>query len=580
MQELRAPIITVMGHIDHGKTTLLDRIRNTTIALREPGAITQTISSTFIPKDVILKLCGDLLKKFNFDITIPGLLVIDTPGHEAFATMRKCGGEIADLAILIIDIMEGVMPQTKESIEILRQAKVPFIIAINKIDRIPGWISKSESFLENYELQSEYAKGEFEKAFYNVIAQLSELGINAERFDRIDDFTKTFAAIPISAKTGEGIKELLAILTGLTEKFLKKRLVTTKIGRGIILEVKDVRGLGRCLDCIICDGVAKRGDWLVIEGNPPIVARIKALIEPEQLEDIHFGKKFVTIDKCKAACGVRIVAPGAEKAIAGSEFVIAHNEEEIEKAKEALEKTKVCEVSEKEGVVLKASTLGALDALKNVFSSVKIKCSSVGSITKEDVINASLNEDPLYKVIINFGEEPSEEIKGLAKKEGVEIISSRVIYHLIEEYEKWKEKRENEIKREKLANVTFPAKLKILPFVFRVSKPAIVGCEVLAGVIKPGYEVFKVKKDGEIAILGKIKQIQSEGVAIEEAKTGEKVAISIEGGIVGRNFDKGDILYTNVSKDDANTLLELNVLDKKEKEVLEEIMRIKGKESI
>ena len=576
MPELRAPIITVMGHIDHGKTTLLDRIRNTTITLKEPGAITQTISSTFIPKDVILKLCGDLLKKFNFEVTIPGLLVIDTPGHEAFTKMRKCGGEIADIAILIIDIMEGVMPQTKECIEILKQAKVPFIIAINKIDRIPGWVMKSESFLENYEMQTDYTRAEFETKFYNVISQLSELEITADRFDRIDDFTKTFAAVPISAKTGEGIKELLAILTGLTEKFLKQRLITTDICRGIILEVKEVKGLGKCIDCIIYDGEAEQGNWLVIEGNPPIVTRIKALIEPNPLEDIHFGKKFITIKRCKAACGVRIVAPDLEGAVAGSEIRIVKDEKEVEKAKEELKALETCEAKEKEGIVLKATTLGGLDALKNVFKDEKIKCGSVGRITKNDIIDASLNEDPLLKVIINFGDEPDDEIKTLAKKEGVTIISSKIIYHLIEEYKKWKEKIENEIKREKLSGVTFPAKIKVLPFVFRVSKPAIVGCEVIGGAIKPGYELFRVKSDGSILIIGKIKQIQSEGVDVEEAKTGEKVAVSIEGGIVGRNFDKGDVLYTNIEKRDCDVLLELDVLDAREKEILEEIRRLKG----
>ncbi|MCD6381510.1 MAG: translation initiation factor IF-2 [Candidatus Aenigmarchaeota archaeon] len=575
MPDIRAPIITVMGHIDHGKTTLLDRIRNTTVTLKEPGAITQTISSTFIPKDVILKLCADLLKKFKFNATIPGLLVIDTPGHEAFTKMRRFGGEIADIAILIIDIMEGLMPQTKESIDILKETKTPFIIAINKIDRVPGWLSKSESFLEDYELQSDYAKEEFEKAFYNVISQLSQEGVNADRFDRIDDFTKTFAAIPISAKTGEGIKELLAILTGLTEKFLKQRLLTTDVCKGIILEVKDVKGLGRCLDCIIYDGEAHQGDWLVIRGNPSIVTKIKALIEPNPLEDIHFGKKFVSIKNCKAACGVRIVAHNIENAVAGSEIRIVKTEKEAKDIANQMTYTDESLHKEKEGIVLKSPTIGGLDALSNVFSEIKIKSKSVGKITKNDIIDASLGEDPLFRVIINFGDEPDDEIKTLAKKEGVTIISSRIIYHLIEEYKNWRSKKENQIKREKLTGVTFPAKIRVLPYVFRVSKPAIVGCEVIGGTIKPGYELFRVKRDGAILVIGKIKQIQSEGVNAEEAKRGEKVAVSIEGGVVGRNFDKGDILYTNVERKDIETLLELDVLDNTEKQILDEIRNVK-----
>jgi len=141
---LRQPIITVLGHVDHGKTTLLDKIRKTAIAAKEAGGITQAIGTTEIPTNVIKTLCGKLLERFKIKLIISGLLFIDTPGHEAFTTLRKRGGSIADLAILVIDINEGIMPQTIESLEILKVSRIPFIIALNKIDRIKGWTSAKE----------------------------------------------------------------------------------------------------------------------------------------------------------------------------------------------------------------------------------------------------------------------------------------------------------------------------------------------------------------------------------------------------------------------------------------------------
>src|SRR3989338_7783259 len=203
---LRAPIIVTMGHVDHGKTTLLDRIRGSAIALKEPGAITQSISSTLIPRETIQKICGPLLQRFKFNITIPGLLLIDTPGHEAFTTLRKRGGSIADIAIVVIDVMEGLMPQTKESLEILKHFKTPFVVAVNKIDRIQGWRSEKDTFVENFDGQPDDVKADFETAFYKIVEQLSAEGFTAERFDRVTDFRTTVACVPISGKTGEGMR--------------------------------------------------------------------------------------------------------------------------------------------------------------------------------------------------------------------------------------------------------------------------------------------------------------------------------------------------------------------------------------
>jgi translation initiation factor 5B len=143
---IRQPIVSVLGHVDHGKTSLLDYIRGSTVAAREAGAITQHIGATEVPINAIYNVCGELLKGKKF--TLPGLLFIDTPGHHAFTTLRIRGGSLADIAILIVDINEGFKPQTYESLRILKQYKTPFIVVANKIDAISGW-QKTDGIAKN-----------------------------------------------------------------------------------------------------------------------------------------------------------------------------------------------------------------------------------------------------------------------------------------------------------------------------------------------------------------------------------------------------------------------------------------------
>ena len=173
---IRQPIITVLGHVDHGKTSVLDYLRGTTLADREAGKITQHIGATEVPLDKIKESCGELLDLFKLEFNIPGLLFIDTPGHEAFSNLRKRGGSIADIAVLVIDINQGIQPQTRESIEILKSFKVPFIIAANKVDLITGWNSKDKIFIKNLKNQAENVTKYFNNNFYKILGNLSEMG--------------------------------------------------------------------------------------------------------------------------------------------------------------------------------------------------------------------------------------------------------------------------------------------------------------------------------------------------------------------------------------------------------------------
>ncbi len=573
---LRQPIITVLGHVDHGKTSLLDTIRQTTIASSEAGGITQAIGTTEVPIEVIKRLCGHLADKFRFDFTIPGVLFIDTPGHEAFSTLRMRGGSIADLAVLVVDINEGLMPQTIESINILKDSKVPFVVAINKIDRIQGWSSKACCFLENYPNQSDDAKAALEKKFYLVVEQMASHGFVVERFDRINDFTKTIAAVPVSGRTGEGISDLLTVLAGLAQQFLKERLTTTEQSKGIILEVKEVTGLGMTIDAIIYDGVVQKNDFIVIGGKNPRITKIRAMLVPEPMRDIRVEKKFMNIEECRASRGIKISAPGLDDVVAGSEIRTAKTLEEAESLLEELEKeTGHIEIStEGEGLILKADTLGSLEALISVFKDYPIKEAFIGQITKQEIIKAEANADMFFRVIIGFNTKLTEEIEQFAKDRKTKILVSDVIYRLKEDYEKWVSQEKEAAKKREIESIARAGKIRLLPgCIFRASNPAIVGCEVLGGIVKPGYHLVKDGKE-----VGEIKQIQSQGQNVDSATISDKIAVSIIGPTVGRQIDESDILYTDLSSDDYKRLIRNEkLLTEHEKKVLEEITETKRK---
>ncbi len=571
---IRQPIVTIVAHVDHGKTTLLDYIRHTTVAAKEAGAITQNIGTTQVPVETIKKLCGPLLEKFNIEIEIPGLLFIDTPGHASFVGMRERGGSIADIAVLLIDISEGIKPQTEESIEMLKRTKTPFVVAVNKIDKIHGWQSKDDCFLKNYPNQTEDVRALFEEMFYKIVGALANYGFDSERFDRIENFTKKLAIVPISAKTGEGVPELLTVLTGLSQQFLQSKLSVGEKCKGLVLEVKEVRGLGTAIDAVIHDGSATKNDYLVIGGKEPIVTKIKALLVPEPLRDIRVEHKFKPIDKVEAAMGVKIVAPGLDKVIAGSELMIVPTEEEARTVADDMKKELGVVKTEEEGIVLHASTIGGLEALNHIFSGYPIKTANIGDITKKDIIDAEANKDEFLRVVIGFDVSATDEAVHMAKDKKIEIIDSDIIYRLKERYEEFRKAKEKEIKEREIEGITRPAKFKILPgCIFRASNPAIVGCEILGGLVRAGAKVVKQDND---SITGEIKQIQSEGKNVDEAKTSDKVAISILGLTIGRHTKEGDVFFTDLTGEEYKTLKKYkDLLSDSEKATLEEIKNIK-----
>ncbi|MCG2888530.1 MAG: translation initiation factor IF-2 [Sulfolobales archaeon] len=582
-RKLRQPIVVVLGHVDHGKTTLLDKIRGTALVKKEPGEMTQEVGASFVPKSVIESLAQPLRKIINVKLEIPGLLFIDTPGHELFANLRRRGGSVADFAILVVDIVEGFQKQTYESIQILRERKVPFVVAANKIDRIPGWKPQdTSSVLLSLNKQSPQVRDLLDQYVYKLVVQLAEVGFNSERFDRIKDFTKYVAIVPVSGKTGEGIAELLALIAGLAQTYMKGKLKYAEgPARGVVLEVKEEPGIGYTIDVILYDGILRENDQFVIAGlNGPIVTKVRSIFVPRPLSDIRFAKTELTaIDEIQAAAGVKISAPGLEEALAGSPFIVANNDAEVEAAKKQIEE-EIKGVrfydSTINGIIVKADSIGSLEAIVNELRRrrIPVRLADVGPISKRDLLEAELvkKEAKEYALIGAFKVKP---LPGLEIPSDVKLVSSNIIYQLIDEIEKTIQLAKETEKRRTLDKLVLPAKFKILPgYVFRRSDPVIVGVEVLGGILRAKSPVM----DSEGRPIGEIQQIQDNKRPVEQASKGSEVAVSIKGNVmVGRQIDEGDILYTDVPKEDLEILLTKysDLVTNDMKEVIKEIIAIK-----
>ena len=572
----RQPIVSVLGHVDHGKSSLLDQIRGTSVVAREAGGITQHIGATEVPLDAILAICGDLVKGKSFKI--PGLLFIDTPGHVAFTTLRARGGALADLAVLVVDVNEGFRPQTIESINILKRYKTPFLVAANKVDMVPGWRKVERvPFAAAIQEQNEAVREELDRRMYAVVGKFFEHGFSAERYDKIQDFATTVAMVPTSAKHGVGIPELLLMLIGLAQRFLEADLkVPEGPAEGTILEVKEEKGLGPTLDAIIYKGVLNRGDTIVLgSAGAPIVTKVKAVLRPRPLDEIRDPQdRFDSVERVTAAAGVKIAASGVEGALAGAP---------LREAKARTLKTVVAAVASEtvpkvetsdEGILVKADALGSLEAIAHECkaSGTPIKFARVGPVSRRDVVDATTVGEPLHRVILAFNVPVLEDAKDeLLKHDDVKVLEGDVIYGLLQGYQAWVETREQELDAARRLQRPYPAKVLFLPeFVFRASKPAIFGVRVLAGRLRPGLPLMR--DDGKP--LGRVRSIRSGEEVVTEAVAGKEVAIAVEGVTVGRQVEGGDILFVDLPEEAARALRD-QPLNPDEKETLDQIAEIK-----
>ena len=580
-KQLRTPIVAVLGHVDHGKTTLLDKIRRTRVTAKEAGGITQHIGATEIPIDLVKEICRDIWKA---KVDVPGLLFIDTPGHKAFTNLRRRGGALADLAVLIVDINEGFKPQTEEALSILKTFKTPFVVAANKIDKLPGWQSFPDTpFLKSYAQQEEKAQHTLENRIYELIGELYKHGFAADRFDRIKDFTRTVAIIPISALTGEGIPELLMILVGLAQRYLEEnlRLHVEGRARGTILEVKEEKGLGVTCDVILYDGTLRVGDQIAISsGKDIIVTHVRGILKPRPAREIRLESRFRSVESVTAAAGVKLVAPELENVMAGSEFEAIYSDKNLEEFRKRVreEYEEVAIKTDEEGVVLKTDTLGSLEALINELreAGVPIKKAEVGDIDKRDVVDASANSDDVNRLVLGFNVKTLPGIEEEAAKYGVRLFIDQIIYNLVENVVSWREETIRAREKKKVEALIKPAKIQLLKdFIFRRSKPAVVGVRVLAGELK--RDVKLIKPDGSPA--GTVRSIQKGGENIQVAKEGDEVAIAIDGVTIGRQLEGDEILYVDVPEKHARILARdmMDVLSEEAKKAFEEFLAIKRK---
>jgi len=575
---IRSPLCVVLAHVDHGKTSILDKIRGSAIAAGEAGGITQAIGASIIPLDVIKKVCGKLLETLKMNFTIPGILFIDSPGHAAFTSLRKRGGNLADIAVLVVDINEGIKPQTLESIEILKQYKTPFVIAANKIDLISGWQASDKALLVSIQGQSQNIRQALDKKIYELVGELSELGFDSERFDRVDDFTKRIAIIPTSAKTGEGMPELLMVLSGLAQRFLENCLKCDVLGnaKGTVLEVKEEKGLGKSIDVIIYDGSLRRNDTIVIGTlGEPIVTKVKGLFEPYPLKEIRDKKsRFKPVKEVNAAIGVKIAANGIDEVLSGMPIRSCSPDELVKvKGEIKAEVEEVLITTDKEGIVVKADSLGSLEALDKLLKEkgVQIKKASVGNITKKDISDAEANyeNDPTQSVVLGFN------VFSDIETEKVKIISNNVIYKLIENFEKWQVEEKRRLEAMELEELVMPCKFQIMKgYVFRQNNPAVVGVDVLGGTVRVGTPLMK--EDGKE--ITEVKSMQAEQENVEKAERGKQVAVSMEGVTVGRQINEGEILYSATPEKDFRKLKSLKkYLTEEERTILKEVALIKRK---
>ena len=580
--KIRQPIVVVLGHVDSGKTSLLDQMRGTAVQSREVGGITQHIGASFFPIEIVKDITGPLYAQLaKSDSPIPGLLVIDTPGHEVFANLRMRGGSAADIAIVVADVNKGFEVQTVESIEILEKRKVPFVIALNKIDQIPGWNNTKSIFInEQIKAQGSDMISTLDEKIYTVVGSLSKLGYNSEAFWRIKDFTKEVAIVPVSAAKNIGIPELMAVLVGLAQQYMTKKLERHEgETKGIVLEVKDELGLGPSANIILIDGVLKQGDRVVVaKRDNAIVTKVKALLLPKPLDEMRDPRdKFRPVDNVVAAAGLKITSPELDGVLAGSPLYVLKDSEDEGRLRSLVESEIKAAIirTDSNGIVLRCDTIGSLEATVDLLRKDKIPIQSadIGHITRRDVLAASAvkEKDRYIGVILGFNVRVLDEAEREASERGIKIFNEKIIYNLVRSYTNWvsyQKEHEDSILFNEISPV---CKFQFLKgYVFRRNDPAVFGAEILIGRLRQKIPV--INENGKK--IGSIHQIQEGGKNLSEASIGTQVAVSMKEPVIGRQINEGDIFYTDLTSKEAKLLLESfsHRLGAEEQEVFQHIL--------
>ena len=580
--KFRQPIVVVLGHIDSGKTSLLDKIRGTAVQSREAGGITQHIGASFFPIETLEDLCGNLLEKVGGKIDIPGILVIDTPGHAVFTNLRNRGGSASDISILVIDAMKGIEVQTRESLDILRKRKVPFLIALNKLDTVPGW-RPSSSLTSSLKQLDESTRNNLDGRIYDVVGELSRHGIQSEAFYRLQDPQKQVAIVPVSAKTGEGIPELISLLIGLTQSYLKQKLTVSGNTRGIVLEVTEEPGLGDTANIILTDGILTKNDEIAVaKKEGAVLTKIKAIFMPKPLDEMRDPRdKFSPVNQVVAATGAKISTSDLEGVLGGSP-IIGINDGNLELVKNEIESEikSIFVETDSVGIIVKADTLGSLEAVVDTLkeSNIAISTADTGMVSRKDVIKAQVitETDKYLGSILAFGVKVLDDAKEEANKNGIRIFSEPVLYDLVDEYRDWVTSDKENLQRTELDSIILPCKFQLIKgMVFRRNGPAVCGVEILGGSLKHKSSII----NSEGKEVGVVKQIKDNGENIQNAPKGSEVSISMNEPVIGRTIREGEILYSLPANIGVRLLKDRHSdsLSEDELTILDEIIELRRK---
>jgi len=579
--------VAVLGHVDSGKTSILDKIRGTGVQGREAGGITQHIGASFLPDETIEKICGSLYEKLgNTETKIPGILVIDTPGHEVFTNLRARGGSAADIAILVVDINRGFQPQTNESLKILESRKVPFVVALNKVDMISGWQKSDIPYISQaIKKQIPPVQTTIDEQIYNVVGALSILGYQSEAFYRVQDFKKEISIVPVSARSGVGIPELLAVLVGLTQQFLQEKLdQEEKSTRGIVLEVNEEVGLGPTVNMILIDGHLTKEDNLVFaKRDSVIITKPKAMLLPKPLDEMRDPRdKFKPIDEVNAAAGIKIASPELDGVLPGSTVYASSDLEQAKELKNLLESEmkSVFIDTETTGLIIKCDTIGSLEAITEMLrrQQIPISKADIGPVTHRDVMEAKAikEKDRHLGVILAFNVKIFSDAETEADESHIKIFEDKIIYSLIDNYSLWVEEDSVDLENSIFNEFTPLCKFTFLKgYAFRNSNPAVFGIRVDVGKLR--QKTAFMNKTGKK--IGTIHSLENEGKTVNIVKTNEEVACSVQNVTIGRQILEEDVFYTLPRPDEAKNLLKkyAHKLSSEELQVLNEIVEIQRK---
>ncbi|RIA95932.1 hypothetical protein C1645_441340 [Glomus cerebriforme] len=579
----------------------VDKIRQTNVQEGEAGGITQQIGATYFPMETIKAKTVPLNKDGKQEYKLPGLLIIDTPGHESFTNLRSRGSSLCNIAILVVDIMHGLEPQTLESLRLLRDRKTPFIVALNKIDRMYDWKSiPDNSFLDSLSKQSEHVKREFKDRVDKTILAFAEQGLNSILYYENKNFAKNVSLVPTSAITGEGIPDMLMLLVNLTQSRMSNELMYLSELECTVLEVKVIEGLGTTIDVILSNGVLNEGDKIVLCGlNGPIVTTIRALLTPQPLRELRVKSAYVHNKSVKAALGVKISAQDLEKAIAGSRLMVIGPDDDEDDLKDEIMsdlKSLLSSIDKSgKGVCVQASTLGSLEALLEFLKTSKIPVSgiNIGPVHKKDIMRAAtmLEKAKEFAVILCFDVKVDKEAQDLAEELGIKIFKADIIYHLFDQFIAYNKEIVEQKRKDQAPQAVFPCILKIVPgAIFNKKDPIVIGVDVVEGALRTGTPLCVVKTDPitnqrEIITLGKVSSMEQNHKAVEIVKKGHAgagVAIKIECAIYesskmfGRHFVETDEIYSKISRVSIDILKESfrNDLSKEEWAVLIKLKKI------